>query len=650
MAITLDNAPSIRNLAASSATLTYSHTRSAGAGVLFVTIAHTISGTIHPTSVTYGGVAMTRIASSNVATTIYLAVYALTFESGNAGGSANVVITLPSSASYILSTSASFKGDVSLASPNFNVVTASGVTSLTNTLSVTSGSWVFIGAAGVTTNVVAGTNVTSTTAENPLSGYYGPKSESGSIALTITSGNDTLSSIAVEFAEPVVGPSITTHPANITVAQTTTASFSVAVTGGTAPYTYQWQRYPNGGSAWANVTTGTGGTAATYTTAATTQTGGSANSGDQYRCVVTDNAALSATSNAATLTVTPSVKYDLVDTTDPITGQPVRVLIPNSLSASPYNAGTPTKAIIYCHGVGETQTALLSDSLKSGCVDALLDAGYILAGSNAFSENWGNQNSVRAYTGLEKYLSSNYNIKGIALWSQSMGGMAGLNVLAQGQFHVVGWLGTYPVCALSSMTTGFGSAINTAYGVTGSGIYTYANQTYGFDPALRPASAYHETPMRFYASSGDTVVSKSANADVLAAIVEGSRTEAAVIVCSGDHGDPSHFQQSDYVAFFNRCFNKANRTVTLSLKFPGGAAAASLSALKWAFYETATPEAKRTAPVATGTGGTTDASGVITLTVSTHLSPGETGWLTVTDSNGNPASDHNAFSGPVTVS
>jgi hypothetical protein len=89
-----------------------------------------------------------------------------------------------------------------------------------------------------------------------------------------------------------VAPAITTQPANKTVTAGQTAAFSVTASG-TTPLTYQWQKNN------ANIS---GATAATYTTPATTL----AMSGSTYRCVVT-NSAGSATSNPATLTVTPPV-------------------------------------------------------------------------------------------------------------------------------------------------------------------------------------------------------------------------------------------------------------------------------------------------------------------------------------------------------
>jgi hypothetical protein len=84
-------------------------------------------------------------------------------------------------------------------------------------------------------------------------------------------------------------PSITTQPANQTVAAGQAATFSIAATG-TAPLSYQWQ---NG------TTPITSATSASYTTPATT----SSDNGSQFTVVVS-NSLGTITSNAATLTVT----------------------------------------------------------------------------------------------------------------------------------------------------------------------------------------------------------------------------------------------------------------------------------------------------------------------------------------------------------
>mgnify|MGYP001214203792 CR=1 FL=1 len=78
------------------------------------------------------------------------------------------------------------------------------------------------------------------------------------------------------------------------------SDITVNVNGVGATATYQWQ-VSTDGTNFANVSTGSGGTTATYTTAATA----AGDNGNKYRCVVgTSQGATPVTSNAATLTVT----------------------------------------------------------------------------------------------------------------------------------------------------------------------------------------------------------------------------------------------------------------------------------------------------------------------------------------------------------
>lgn len=366
---------------------------------------------------------------------------------------------------------------------------------------------------------------------------------------------------------------------------------------------------------------------------------------------VSNNAGLTNPANI-TYTATAPALYTQVTATDTITGQSILLLVPAEGSSNPYNSANPTPVVIHTHGSGETETGLISDSRKFACRDALINAGYILAASNARGNNWGNQASVDDYAALEKYLRTNYNVKGVALWGQSMGGLDALSVITQGKIAVVGALLTYPVCSLANLY-GLGtytSAINTAYGITGTGIATYSNKTYGMDPALKPANAFKDMPMRFYASSGDTVVPKSANTDVMRSIVASTRTEAEIIVCTGEHGDASHFQASDYLAFFGRCFAATSRTVSIPLVSQAGAVIANSTGLRWAFWESNAPGVMSLAPVSHGIAETTDGSGVLVISVITRLASGATGWLTVTDSDGTVGMTHKAFSGPVVVS
>lgn len=123
-----------------------------------------------------------------------------------------------------------------------------------------------------------------------------------------------------------VGPAITTQPVSQTVADGSTATFSVTAAG-VATLSYQWQYLS--GTTWKAFGAGTGYSTATLTTFATT----AAYNGLQFRVVVTDGDGLTATSNAVTLTVAPAI------TTQPV-GQTVTA--GSTAAFSVVAAGVPT--------------------------------------------------------------------------------------------------------------------------------------------------------------------------------------------------------------------------------------------------------------------------------------------------------------------
>lgn len=162
---------------------------------------------------------------------------------------------------------------------------------------------------GSWSNVSTGTGGTTssyTTAATTVSGGNANNADQWRCVVTETGGsnpgavNSNAATLTVNAAPS--GPTINTQPTSQTVTTPATATFTVAATTSGGALSYQWQRSTNSGGSWSSVTTGTGGTTNSYTTAATTVSGGNANSGDQYRCAVSDSNGTT-NSNAATLTV-----------------------------------------------------------------------------------------------------------------------------------------------------------------------------------------------------------------------------------------------------------------------------------------------------------------------------------------------------------
>lgn len=195
------------------------------------------------------------------------------------------------------------------------------------------------------------------------------------------------------------------------------------------------------------------------------------------------------------------------------------------------------RLVVYHHGSGERERALLTDRLKADVVRALLVAGYSIAASDARGNNWGSAAAVGDYRALVEALP---DFAAPVHFAQSMGGLTGLLSIGQG-ISAAGWFGIYPVCNLADMAAGpYAEAITDAGAVD--------------NPLDLESFAFAGLPMRFYASPEDTVVAKAENTDAMVALVASVAAEAEVVECRGDHGDPSHFQPDDVLAFVGRCF------------------------------------------------------------------------------------------------
>lgn len=373
----------------------------------------------------------------------------------------------------------------------------------------------------------------------PVSAYTG--SESGLRALyhLEADGTDGKSVATVTAATPAVGE----------YGPTAVQLSWAAATGGAAPYSYQVQRAPDSsGSPGTFANTGAAQAGLTFV-----DSGLTASTKYWWRVVATDDDAISGTSGNATITTLASgTKWNRLDGTSDGLARAVMVLVPNANSAVPYDSGTATPFVMYHHGSGEDEDAMLTDALKADVIEALIDAGYICAGISAYGNNWGNQAACDAYPDLFKFVDDRYNLSSVVFLSQSMGGLTGLLSLSQHNVPgVVAWAGIYPACNLAAIYAAgtFASAINTAYSCTST---TYAAKTNGHDPALKWGKAFRNVYMRFYASPSDVTIPKADNTDVFQALIATSCFESTIVACTGVHGDPSHFQPADLVAFYAR--------------------------------------------------------------------------------------------------
>jgi hypothetical protein len=178
-------------------------------------------------------------------------------------------------------------------------------------------------ATGTFTNVSTGTGGTTVSYTTPAT----TAAMNGTFYRVIVSSTcGTITTTPVSLTVNTAA-AIGTQPANASACTGNTAVFSVAATGTGA--TYQWQSGASATGPWTNVTTGTGGTTATYTTAAVTGT-----TPAFYHVIVTTTTCPNvATSNAAQL---------IISTTTSITLQPTNAVActPNTSVFTVAAAGT----------------------------------------------------------------------------------------------------------------------------------------------------------------------------------------------------------------------------------------------------------------------------------------------------------------------
>jgi hypothetical protein len=177
-------------------------------------------------------------------------------------------------------------------------VTAPSITTQPSAASVTAGnSTTFSVAASGTSPFSYQWRKDGTSISGATSSTYSISSTSTSdaggytVVVTNSAGSATSNTASLTVAAAIVAPTITTQPSAASVTAGNSTTFSVAASG-TSPFTYQWKR--DGSSI-------SGATSSTYSISAT-----STNDAGSYTVVVT-NSAVSATSNAATLTVAAAV-------------------------------------------------------------------------------------------------------------------------------------------------------------------------------------------------------------------------------------------------------------------------------------------------------------------------------------------------------
>ena len=184
---------------------------------------------------------------------------------------------------------------------------------------------------GVTYATIGG--ATSATYTTPATTYDADYGDYYRCVLSATGASNVTSSAAQNLVQRTIN--ITSQPTNATGSVGGTRSFGVAATtsdSDPSAITFQWQVSITNGASWSNVSTGSGGTTATYTTETLTTT----QDEYQYRCLLSATGATTIPSNAATLQVET--------VTVVITNQPNAATVDENTTATFTTLGSVTMA------------------------------------------------------------------------------------------------------------------------------------------------------------------------------------------------------------------------------------------------------------------------------------------------------------------
>lgn len=479
-------------------------------------------------------------------------------------------------------------GTAGTASANFTVG-ANG--SITGTVTVTPSDG---GAGG--TFVPASVNISSGT---PTATFTYTASSAGAKSITL-SNNGGLSNPGAWTYTAAAAGAPTSGTASLSAASASALTVTVgAATGGTAPYSYQWHR-----STTANFTPGAG-TILSGATATTVADSASLSAGVTYfyRCRVTDNASQTADSNEI--------------------------------------AGTLRSASISVGFIGDSIT--VGNGLSAG-QDPVSQAGILLAKTRTTKIVTVTNRGINGSKSGD-WLSGGSNLTA-----------AKTAMAAAGVTHVHIMLGANDAAAanLVSAATYGANLANICADLVGAGYRVILSY-----PTYIPAGASGGVT-----TSASVALAKSYQAQI-DALINGST------ILRGDTLAWAYFQdtlseyQSDLThptaagalslaTMWARAIDAAMpagaaRTVSLTLK-TGGVPAASLSGLKWAFFDAPLPQ-NFDRPAASGSGASTDGSGLLSISVTSTLSAGQTGYLIVSDTDGTTTQSPVAkrFAGPVQV-
>lgn len=195
-------------------------------------------------------------------------------------------------------------------------------------------------------------------------------------------------------------------------------------------------------------------------------------------------------------------------------------------------------------------------------IEALLSAGYVVCGcENYGDELYGNNDCRNACVDFFYHMTRRYNVEDRCFMiGVSNGALTALNAsyLLQGKVRAL--ILQYPITCLVNQyeaNSSHQAKIRQAYGITNANITPeqLAKAVETHDPlttdVVNGIKVGVIPPTKFYYSPDDIVANYQVNSIALYTLLDNSNKVAQGRQCSGEHGDHTHFQPTEVVAWFN---------------------------------------------------------------------------------------------------
>jgi dipeptidyl aminopeptidase/acylaminoacyl peptidase len=204
--------------------------------------------------------------------------------------------------------------------------------------------------------------------------------------------------------------------------------------------------------------------------------------------------------------------------------------------------------VVFSHGYGDSQDQILTSSALFPLRDALVEAGYAIAASNAHGNNYANPDSIEDQVQLIH--DAEIRLPGVAHVDLVGFSMGGLDTLLLASEHRVSGLQAVlllsPVCdQIAYLSSYFGGAIRAAFGhAKGSAPPVIARS----DPERQNPVSFSGPRYWFWMSPDDTTVPPAQTASMVR-ILKSAGVDVRYSPLSGNHGDLSKLSLAAVVSW-----------------------------------------------------------------------------------------------------